>query len=122
MDQRIPSIRLDRTKLIRVCTSIPNAIQKIVIAVEISSVVLQLVVRPMRHGGEVDRNLSDFDRAATIVENGQVSECSPLVLRRESIRSGSSDVEEHCFVAACVGGGIAVPVCYPETRFGECDA
>jgi hypothetical protein len=69
-----------RTELVGVGTSVPNTIQQLVIAMEVSCVVGDLALFIMRHSRKVDRNRFDCDTTGSVVNQSQVSESAPNMI------------------------------------------
>ena len=103
-----------RTKLVGVCASVPNAVQQLIVTVEVASIVGNLIVCVVRHGCEVDRDGFDCDVASCIVNQCQISEAATHVIFICGVVASFGWLEPVRFVHASILSSITADVGDPE--------
>lgn len=85
-------------KYIWLHTRIPNTIKEWIIAVEIPRVILESIIREVRHRREVDGKLIELDSASSVVYHIEVSKGSSLVLWRSGVCAWLRNMKPQRFV------------------------
>ena len=95
------------TQLVCICTCIPDSVHKLIVAVEVTTVLCDLIVGDMWHCREVHSEVLDRQVSSSIVNQAQVLEATSNVTRINCVVARTGGLEPEYFIETSICCSIA---------------